>query len=64
MKKISIGDNGSPFDVLLLAANDPSGFVLFAVGSGGNPERHLPLLQSFVQRGYTVVAPHFERRSS
>lgn len=33
--------------------------VLFAVGRGGNPERHRPLLDELVARGCTVVAPSF-----
>lgn len=35
--------------------------VLFAVGAGGNPERHLPLLQKLSEHGCRVIAPHFER---
>jgi len=35
-------------------------FVLFAVGRGGNPSRHLPLLRSVAALGCTVVAPHVE----
>jgi dienelactone hydrolase len=35
--------------------------VLFGVGLGGNPERHLPLLESLAAAGCTVIAPHFER---
>jgi pimeloyl-ACP methyl ester carboxylesterase len=35
--------------------------VFFAVGAGGNPERHLPLLSALAESGCTVVAPHFER---
>ncbi len=64
MNKISLNDSGFQFDVILLEATKPSGVILFSVGSGGNPERHLPLLNSFVQRGYTVVAPYFERLAS
>jgi pimeloyl-ACP methyl ester carboxylesterase len=39
----------------------PSQVVLFAVGGGGHPERHRPLLTALADSGCTVVAPHFER---
>ncbi len=48
----------------MLEAVNPSRIVLFAVGGGGDPERHLPLLTSLAEHGSTVVAPHFERLSS
>jgi predicted dienelactone hydrolase len=35
--------------------------VLFAVGAGGNPERHLPFLTALADSGCAIVAPHFER---
>jgi pimeloyl-ACP methyl ester carboxylesterase len=38
--------------------------VLFAVGAGGDPNRHLPLLNSLTQQGCLVIAPQFERLSS
>jgi len=44
------------------AANSP--VVLFAVGAGGQPERHATLLSTLVESGCTVVAPHFERLTS
>src|SRR5689334_391659 len=47
--------------IMLLKALKPVCVALFAVGSGGNPELHLPLLQALVDSGCTVVAPHFER---
>ncbi|MGH8327113.1 MAG: alpha/beta fold hydrolase, partial [Steroidobacteraceae bacterium] len=31
------------------------------MGSGGNPERHRPLLAALADSGCIVVAPHFER---
>ncbi len=64
MDKTSLSDNGAPFDVMLLEAVRPSCIILFAVGSGGNPERHLPLLTSLSERGGTVIAPYFERPAS
>jgi hypothetical protein len=38
--------------------------VLFAVGAGGQPERHATLLDALAESGCTVVAPHFERLAS
>lgn len=60
MKTLSLMDD-VPFDVTRLDAAQPSCIVLFAVGGGGNPDRHLPLLQTLADGGCTVVAPHFER---
>lgn len=60
MSRISAEDGSDSFDVTLLEASAPSRVVLFAVGRGGDPERHLPLLASLVEHGATVVAPHFE----
>ncbi|MGE5783469.1 MAG: alpha/beta hydrolase family protein [Myxococcales bacterium] len=64
MSKVSIQDGPESFDVTLLEAEHPTRVVLFAVGGGGNPERHLPLLTSLAERGAAVVAPHFERLGS
>ncbi len=52
------------FDVTLLDVAAPGRTVLFAVGGGGDPERHLPLLTYLAEHGCTVVAPHFERLAS
>lgn len=49
------------FDVTVFDAQPASRVVLFAVGGGGNPERHAPLLSALAERGCAVVAPHFER---
>ncbi|MEU0881836.1 hypothetical protein ABZ345_24755 [Lentzea sp. NPDC005914] len=35
--------------------------VLFAVGGGGDPERHRPLLDALADRGLRVIAPRFDR---
>ncbi|MFD4671142.1 alpha/beta fold hydrolase [Lentzea sp. NPDC058450] len=35
--------------------------MLFAVGGGGDPERHRPLLDHFTARGHQVIAPSFPR---
>jgi len=61
MDKINLSDDGMTFEALLLNAAGPTHLILFAVGSGGNPERHLPLLNSLVENGCTVIAPYFER---
>jgi pimeloyl-ACP methyl ester carboxylesterase len=61
MRKLSVSDGTDSFDVALFEAAAPSAAVLFAVGGGGNPERHLPLLMSLQERGCTVAAPYFER---
>lgn len=54
-------DGVESFDVTLLEAAAPVRVVLFSVGAGGDPERHLPLLRALVANGCSVVAPHFER---
>ena len=64
MAKLSLHDGPEAFDVSLLEAPAPARVVLFAVGGGGDPGRHLPLLEALVARGCTVVAPHFERFTS
>lgn len=64
MSKFSIQDGVESFEVTLLGAKAPSRVVLFSVGGGGNPERHLPLLTSIAERGATVVAPHLDRLTS
>lgn len=61
MSKLSLKDGVESFDVTVLEAKEPSRVVCFAVGGGGNPERHLPLLTSLAEHACTVVAPHFER---
>jgi pimeloyl-ACP methyl ester carboxylesterase len=61
---VSLNDNGATFDVTYLGASKPVCIMVFAAGSGGNPERHLPLLASLAEHGCSVVAPHFERLAS
>lgn len=61
MRKLSLSDGAESFDVALFESAAPSVAVLFAVGRGGDPERHLPLLTSLHENGCTVVAPYFER---
>jgi alpha-beta hydrolase superfamily lysophospholipase len=57
----SLQDGAESFNVTVLGPARPNRVVLFGVGRGGNPERHLPLLESLAERGCAVVAPHFER---
>ncbi len=64
MSTLTLKDGPDSFEVTVLKSALGSNVVLFAVGAGGNPERHLPLLTSIVESGYTVVAPHFERLAS
>jgi pimeloyl-ACP methyl ester carboxylesterase len=64
MEKVSRHTNDLNFDAILLRADSPLRAILFAAGSGGNPERHLPLLNLLVERGCTVIAPYFDRITS
>ena len=57
-------DRPAVFEVTVLRPAKPSSTVLFAVGGGGDPRRHLPLLESLAEYGCTVVAPHFDRLPS
>lgn len=63
-EKISLSDGGVSYDAILFKVDKPTRLVLFAAGSGGNPERHLPLLASLATHGFTVIAPHFDRITS
>ena len=60
----ALNDAAGSFDVTVLEATEPARVVLFSVGGGGDPERHLPLLTSLADQGCTVAAPHFERMVS
>jgi alpha-beta hydrolase superfamily lysophospholipase len=62
--RLSLVDDGTPFDVTRLDAAAPSHLVLFAVGGGGDPGRHAALLEALAESGCTVVAPHVERLAS
>ncbi|MGC4067453.1 MAG: hypothetical protein QM784_22960 [Polyangiaceae bacterium] len=61
MPKHTLKDGTEAFEVTLLEAREPTRVVLFAVGGGGNPELHLPLLTHLAESGCTVIAPHFDR---
>jgi fermentation-respiration switch protein FrsA (DUF1100 family) len=57
----SLRDGSGFFDVTACNVERPCRIVLFAVGGGGNPERHAPLLAALAEHGCCVVAPHHER---
>jgi len=57
----TLADGAETFEVTWRHARDPVGIVLFAVGGGGDPLRHAPLLDDLASRGLTVVAPHCAR---
>jgi fermentation-respiration switch protein FrsA (DUF1100 family) len=61
MPKVSVSDDDGAFDVTVFEASAVSRVVLFAVGGGGDPGRHVPLLTALAERGCAVVAPHFAR---
>ena len=58
----TLTDKQESFEVTVLKPKQmTSRVILFSVGNGGLPERHLPLLNAFANNGCLVVAPHFER---
>jgi fermentation-respiration switch protein FrsA (DUF1100 family) len=61
MKTMTLQDGADTFNVSVDEQNNNSTVVLFAVGSGGLPERHATLLEVLIKSGCTVIAPHFER---
>jgi pimeloyl-ACP methyl ester carboxylesterase len=61
MKLKTLEDDGEQFDVSVYESDENSPVVLFAVGSGGLPNRYSSLLKVLVNSGFTVIAPHFER---
>ncbi len=64
MQTKTLQDEAGSFKVSVHEAPSVSPVVLFAVGAGGQPERHATLLDALVESGCTVVAPHFERLAS
>lgn len=64
MQTKTLQDGVETFEVLVHQTTKISAAVLFAVGSGGQPERHATLLDSLADSGFMVVAPHFERLAS
>ncbi|MBC3879076.1 hypothetical protein H8K38_14780 [Undibacterium sp. FT79W] len=63
-KQIVLKDDTGEFTVSIFQPPGASRTVLFAVGGGGNPCRHMPLLNMLAEQGCTVIAPHFERMTS
>ncbi len=61
MTKINLKVDGNALNTTHFNAINPVCQVLFAVGSGGNPERHLPLLTFLSENNCSVIAPHFDR---
>lgn len=61
MNRITIKSDGTSFEAALHPSTSPQRAVLFAAGSGGNPERHLALLNDLANNNCTVIAPYFER---
>ena len=59
--KHTLSDGTDSFELTVLEAAEPSRIVLFSVGAGGNPERHLPLMKTLAHHGCSVAAPRFER---
>ena len=64
MRTETLQDGAESFSISVHEADNNSLVVLFAVGSGGQPERHSTLLGELIESGYTVIAPHFERLAS
>ena len=60
----TLRDGAETFKVLVHEAATNSSVVLFAVGAGGQPERHATLLDALAESGCMVVAPRFERLAS
>jgi len=52
------------FSPLVIGSTDSKRNLLFAAGVEGNPENYLVLIQSFVEMGFRVVAPYFDRMGS
>lgn len=62
--ELSLRDGDASFAATVIAATRPVRTVLFAVGGGGDPGRHAPLLKTLAERGCMVVAPQCERLAS
>ncbi len=57
----TLTDPEGTFDVTVAHGRSDVPGVLFAVGGGGDPKRHAPLLEALAAKGHAVVAPHFTR---
>jgi hypothetical protein len=64
MRTQTLQDGAESFIVSVHEAAENSPVVLFSVGAGGQPERHVTLLDALAESSCTVVAPHFERLAS
>lgn len=64
MERVTLEDAEGSFEVSLRTVAGAARAVLFAVGGGGDPERHAPLLDALASRGFSVAAPRFERMTS
>jgi predicted dienelactone hydrolase len=64
MKTERLKDDAESFNVSVHLGDKNAPVVLFAVGSGGQPERYSTLLAALIDKGYTVIAPHFARLTS
>jgi pimeloyl-ACP methyl ester carboxylesterase len=60
----TLQDGVDSFEVSVHEAAAGSPVILFAVGSGGQPERLSTLLNTLAAAGCAIVAPHFERLAS
>jgi pimeloyl-ACP methyl ester carboxylesterase len=60
----TLQDENASFTVTVLGSATSDREVLFAVGAGGDPERHATLMETIVKAGCRVIAPHFERLAS
>src|SRR5690606_37068824 len=64
MQTHTLQDESGSFQVSVREAEKHSLAVLFAVGAGGDPERHVTLLDTLTEAGCMVIAPHFQRLTS
>lgn len=64
MESRVLRDGSESFEVSVRGPESSATTVLFAVGAGGNPERHVTLLDTLAAEGCSVIAPHFERLAS
>ena len=55
-----IHDGAEKFNVSIFEPKESTCIVIFAAGRGGNPMRHLSLLQAVAKRGCLTIAPHFD----
>jgi predicted dienelactone hydrolase len=64
MQTQTLQDGSESFIISVHEAVGNFPVVIFAVGAGGQPERHATLLGALAESGCTVIAPHFERLAS